>query len=436
MASMRRVVRCEEWGRLQIGVPGASLSFDEVGQIFRRWAAQTGTPPEAHFEVRGNTLTPKNWSGVAPGDDVQLEVIPMGASALPLGQLEILDRNISLMLQASLTGNSLELAEGELARSGDRLHVVLFGFCRMFDRARRKQVIRRYESVRAVTRRMRGRLTFPDQVLESIRRPGYFASEWVFLNEDTAENRFIKAVLLRFLPRASGNLRYRLEDLLSQIETVSIPSSPMAEWRRIRFDRLSKEYSELLHLGKSLLDDEAPGLFSGLASAATEIVFTARTFEIFMATQIAQTAAPLGYSVITQQTGQFLSKWEGGTFHGRQGFELIPDIQLHRTGKLPASWVIDTKWKRLKPELPQFGISLDDMYQVLTYAVRLRCSHAVLLYPWVGNDNPFGGTSVSMNVEGLNTSIRILAFAVPMLEEGFAHLGKHILKLLSILDGG
>ena len=43
----RRTVKCEEWEPVRVGVPGAPLSFAELGQIFRQWKLRTGTDPAA-----------------------------------------------------------------------------------------------------------------------------------------------------------------------------------------------------------------------------------------------------------------------------------------------------------------------------------------------------------------------------------------------------
>ncbi|TJV82502.1 MAG: hypothetical protein E5X84_34740 [Mesorhizobium sp.] len=428
----RRTIRCEEWEPLQVGVPGAPLSFAELGQIFKQWRARTGTDPASYFELRGNSLVPKNWTGVAPGDDVQLEVAPIGSSSLDKPERIALDRNISLMLQASLTGGSMELAEGDVAQSGERLHVLLMAFCRLLAKARRRQIIRKYAPARMATRCTRGRTVFPAQVFESIRRPGYFISEWVALDEDTPENRFIKAVMARFRPRVSGSLRYKLDELLCEFDNVSLVSSPESEWRRIRFDRLPREYSVLLKLGKSLLDGEAPGLFSGLANAATEIVFTARVYETFVASKIALIAEARGYRAERQPRGRYFGKWKDGTYVGRSAFELIPDMQLYRDGESPVSCVIDTKWKRLVPTSPQYGISLDDIYQVATYAARFGHSHAILAYPWIGTGNPLGGTAhyISLPMASAAGKVQVTIIFVPMLEDRFASWQSRVGSLL------
>lgn len=433
---LRRTVRCEEWKPLRVGTPDAPISFQELEQIFLKWSARTGTDPASYFDLRGNTLIPKNWTGVASGDDVQLEVSPIGSLELNDSERNILDRNISLMLESSLTGGSMETADGDLVHSGERTHLLLQTFCRALGKARRRQVIRTYTPNRMATRCMRGRTVFPAQVFEAIRRPGYFVSEWVALDEDTAENRFIKAVLSRFRPRVSGLLRYKLEEMLCDFDSVTCISNTDIEWRRIRFDRLSREYVTLLNLGKALVDGEAPGLLSGTVNAAAEIVFTARVYEEFVASEVSRVASARGYRVEAQPRGQYFGKWTSGAHRHRSAFEMIPDIQLHKSAPIPVSCVIDTKWKRLVPSSPQYGISRDDIYQVVTYASRFEHKHAILAYPWIGSGDPLGSGAqyITLPMSSSSGDIRVTIFFVPMLEDRFATWRDRISALLDRIE--
>lgn len=431
---IRRVVQCEEWNRIDVGEAGAPISFDEVGEIFKFWRMHTGTDPGAYFDFRGNKLIPRNWTGVAPGENVQIEVLPVGALGLSPSLRQVLDQNISLMLQTCFAGSSLDLGESNLGQYGQRVEVLLASMCGKLEKARRRQIIRQYTPARMRTRFPRGRIVFPRQVYEHIRRPGYFYSEWVSLDEDTAENRFIKAALVRSRPTASGSLRCIIDKLLCDLGSVTVPSAPAQEWRRIRFDRLSKDYIDVLKLAKSLIDDEMPGIFSGLTNASSEVVFTARVFEQFIGNEIGRIASSHGYMVEKQSRGKYLGKWTQGTFRGENVFEVIPDIQLRCYQESRLSCVIDTKWKRLYPNSRQFGVGIDDIYQILSYAIRFGHKQGVLVYPWVAKGTPVGDPlSVPMVVSGGNVSMRVYIAFVPMLEAGFVSLRERIEKLLDCL---
>jgi 5-methylcytosine-specific restriction endonuclease McrBC regulatory subunit McrC len=127
-----------------------------------------------------------------------------------------------------------------------------------------------------------------------------------------------------------------------------------------------------------------------------------------------------------------LGKWGSGAHSGKQAFELIPDMQLYRDGTQPVSCVIDTKWKRLVPTSAQYGISLDDVYQVVTYAARFGHSHAILAYPWIGNGNPLGSGEhfISMPLAASSGQVNVVAMFFPMLEERFASWENRVASLL------
>ena len=423
----RRVVKCEEWEGLRIGEASSDLSFEEVRQIFQYWEKFTGLKPDQYFDIKGHKLTPKGWTGVAPGKTIQLEVLPIGAKSLDQRQLRILDRNISIMLQASITGGSISIPQGDIEPEGQRLQAILLAFSILLESCRRKQIIRKYSARRKSTKFIRGRTVFPHQVFESIRRPGYFFSEWVSLDEDTAENRFLKAILTRFKPKAYGNLKYKFDELICDFDRVSNISEPLREWRRIRFDRLPVDYIELLRISKSLLDGHAPGLFSGISNSNAEIVFTARTFETFIGLQISKISQSLGFKVKKQTRGQYLASWKGGKYKGVDVFEIIPDIQINSLNRSGFTCVLDTKWKRIKPESSQLGISPADIYQITAYSTKIGNSKAVLIYPWIGDIGlieEIDSSSIKILSPDKNLSIYLLL--IPMLDYGFSGLGNII----------
>ena len=67
---------------------------------------------------------------------------------------------------------------------------------------------------------------------------------------------------------------------------------------------------------------------------------------------------------------------------GNDLFNLQPDVLIDENGARPI--VLDTKWKRLKPERDDWKLNVvkDDVYQMLAYAGAYRAKRVILLYPW------------------------------------------------------
>ena len=57
-------------------------------------------------------------------------------------------------------------------------------------------------------------------------------------------------------------------------------------------------------------------------------------------------------------------------------FTLKPDIVVDN------DIVIDTKWKKLKPEETTAGVEQNDVYQMLAYGRAYNAKRHVLVYPW------------------------------------------------------
>lgn len=423
--SERRVVRAEEWQSLRIG-PDGDVSLGDARDLMERWRTDTGTDPEGYFNLTSRSLTPKNWSGVLPAGDMQLEVRPMGAGTLTDEENAVLDLNVGIMLEAAVSGRGFEFTDAELSGQGKHVNALIAGFIRMVGTARKRHILRQYKVNRETTRAVVGRTVFPAQLVQEIRRPGHFVSEWVSLDEDTAENRFLKAVLTIVRPMTSGQLRAKLEAQLITFDGVRSGSDARHEWRRIRFDRLSPSYKSVLNLGKAILDGEAPGLFSGGHRGVSEIVFTARAFEYYIGKAIEAVAPKAGYAAILQDNAH-LGRWLSGPRTGQTGFEIFPDVQLYPDAAGAKSVVLDTKWKRLRPGGETAGISVSDLYQVVSYSLRFGHARAVLLYPWVGS----GAVKTTVvSIEGPASNIEVVIAAVPMLDRGFANLENTILQLI------
>jgi 5-methylcytosine-specific restriction enzyme subunit McrC len=72
-------------------------------------------------------------------------------------------------------------------------------------------------------------------------------------------------------------------------------------------------------------------------------------------------------------------------------FLLKPDITVWHIGQHGAASridrVVDAKWKRLNPHVPDFGVDEADVYQLLAYAVRYGCTDLELAYPMPEGSN-------------------------------------------------
>lgn len=378
---MKRLLQCEEWSRLRVG-PGLELqSFEDLESVLDAWKRSTGEEPDAYFDILPSALVPRFWSGTLETPVLTLEVAPIGSKRLESGMRRRLDSSLAAMLATALSAQSVRAGRASLSADGNRYEALLDVFCDDLQLARRRQVIRRYVATSDSLPTPRGRIAFPGQCYEGIRRPGRFASEWVSLTEDVPENRIFKEVLLRYRPRCSARIRGRIDLCLSELDSVDAAGDHRLEWAKVRTDRLPPIYHSLLTQSRVLLDEEGAGVFAGERLATAEIVFTSRLFEQFVAKECAWISPSVGFISMAQDRGTFACS----RGDGKGAFELIPDVRLI-DGRGRTALILDTKWKFLDMGKRHLGIAREDIYQVLVYASRFNCADVVLLYPDVTNE--------------------------------------------------
>lgn len=411
---MKRRIRCEEWARVGIGQGLELDSHQEVAAILGSWGRSTGKDPASYFEVGLSRLVPKFWSGVVETDDLVFEVSPIGSKQLSLEHRSRLDRQLSIMMETARLSNDQRGEFASVSLDGSRFDSLLTRFCDDLGLARRRQVIRRYCTSRESLPSPRGRVVFPAQCQEAIRRPGRFVSEWVHFSEDVPENRILKEVLVRYRPRCSSGVRGRIDRLLAELDPVSSLGTSVTHWGGLRWDRLPDGYRDLLRRSQMLLEgDVGAGIFAGSVFATGAIIFTSRLFEVFVGGELVAVARSLALNAIVQDRGTFACTDSAGD----EAFELIPDVRI------ADSWgrtkvIVDTKWKRLEMHKPQMGISREDIHQILVYGLRFDCENLVLLFPDTTSVTGEVGYSTRLTSQLGDREFTINIVKVPLLGHG------------------
>ncbi|MFT0850329.1 hypothetical protein VRY85_06045 [Achromobacter sp. F4_2707] len=426
---MKRLLQCEEWSKLRVG-PGLELeSLEELTSIITAWKHNIGEEPTAYFDVFPEALVPKFWTGTLETPLVTLEVTPIGATLLEPEARSRIDSNLSAMLASAMSAQSVTAGLAFLSADGGRYDALLEVFCDELQLARRSQVIRRYVSSTESLASPRGRIMFPDQCYESIRRPGRFASSWVSLTEDVPENRIFKEVLIRYRPRCSARIRGRIDLCISELDSVDVSRDHRLEWAKVRTDRLPAIYHSLLRQSKALLNEEGVGVFAGEKLATAEIIFTSRLFERFIAKEFSWLSPIAGLVSESQARGTFACSRSDN----KGVFELIPDVRLIN-GQGKTVLIVDTKWKTLDMRKRHLGISREDIYQVLTYGSCFNCPDIVLLYPDVTNET--GKVGYYEKLESIlgNKKYSIHIVKVPLLASTLIATRELLKKLLTVND--
>ncbi len=411
---MRLLVR-EEYGHIVLGSGADEMNPGELAQLEAVWRARTGKDPSTFFEYSAKGVRPKNWVGVIEAPGLAIQVTPRGFNGLSAIDKARLDRNLGQMLRLVLSAGAVPLSRADLSTTGSRFERAVESFCDLVLTARRTRVLRRYATHTDVGNRLGGAIVFPQHAFVNLRKPGQFVSRMTELIEDTPENRFLQGVLQFCLYRSTTSMRRRIEGVLSEFEKVGPGGPPHEEYRRIRFERLPAEYVRALSLGRSLLDGAAGGVFSGSLTSRSEVMFMPTLFEGFVARLAQSLAGGFGCQVTVKERGRYLGVWVTGPNTGGTAFEVIPDIELRRLEDARPAVIIDAKWKSIQPMSRGYGVSQDDVYQMVTYAKRFNCDRAILVYPWMGTESPFGQSDITFTVKGGQTGISIGIVCLPLL---------------------
>lgn len=427
---MKRQIRCEEWGALSIGAQCDIHTSDEVTQILSSWKRKTGLNPAAFFERRNDFLIPKFWSGSIDTPSFQLEVAPIGSSALDSSQRSCLDANLSGMLANAMSSQATPSGIAHISPHGLRHESLVASFCEGLLAARRKLILRRYTPNQASLSSPKGKIVFPEQCYEDIRRPGKVFSRWVALTDDTPENRLFKEALRQYKPRCSASLRSKIDFCLSEMDSVTPLQDFHSEWVKVRLDRLPHYYRQLLDLCRALLEGKGGGFFAGSFFASSQILFTSRVFEKYIANELSFIAPRFGLIAKPQPRGTFLCSSDT-----EEGFyEQIPDVLVSDlNGKTKV--VLDTKWKYLKHDVKNLGIDRKDINQVLIYGSTYECSNIILLFPDITNDTGESGFSKKLEAKLGQQTYSIHIVKLPFLNRSLETARKYLQSFLSQLIG-
>ena len=228
-------------------------------------------------------------------------------------------------------------------------------------------------------RYFKGKLLTSEHVKRNITHKEQFFVGYDEYLVDRAENRLIKATLLKLqnITESAENQR-TIRQLLVSFELVGVSANYQKDYSKVVLDRNTKDYEMLMHWSKVFLMNNSFTTFSGGHNARALLFPMEKVFEAYVAQQLKKTLADLTWDVFTQDKAYYL-------FDEPKRFAICPDIVINRRED-GSKVVLDTKWKRLvdKPRI-NYGIAPSDMYQMYAYAKKYKTSEVWLLYP-VNND--------------------------------------------------
>ena len=220
----------------------------------------------------------------------------------------------------------------------------------------------------------KGKLVVNDQIKQNASHGERFFVRYDEYLVDRAENRLVKATLLKLQGlTGSAENQKEIRQLLTAFEMVSPSTHYQKDFSQVIIDRNTKDYDMLMRWSRVFLLNKSFTTFSGGHNARALLFPMEKVFESYVALQLKNTLHDLNWDVSSQDTGYYL-------FDSPRQFALRPDIVITRNDG--SRVILDTKWKSLvdKPRI-NYGISQSDMYQMYAYSKKYGTSEIWLLYP-------------------------------------------------------
>ena len=211
-------------------------------------------------------------------------------------------------------------------------------------------------------------------------------------NQNRAENRIIKATLLRLQKLTTNEENARMvRQLLIYFGMVLASENYEKDFSKVVINRSTKNYEKLMKWSRVFLMNRGITVFSG-SIPAKALLF------------------PMEFLCQDNRYSLFVER-------GRH-FSLCPDIVLVRAGR---TVILDTKWKRLIDRGAGYGISQADMYQMYAYSKKYKAPEVWLLYPV--NDEMRGHAPIRFE-SGDGTCVRLFLVDVAGMEENMEEFCK------------
>ena len=262
----------------------------------------------------------------------------------------------------------------------------------------------------------KGKLVVNEHIKQNIAHGERFYVRYDEYLVDRAENRIVKATLLKLQAITdSAENQKEIRKLLISFEMVKPSVNHQKNFSKVVIDRNTKDYEMLMRWSRVFLLNKSFTTFSGATKARALLFPMEKVFESYVAQQLKKVLADLNWEVSAQDKGFYL-------FDSPRQFALRPDIVITRDDGSKA--ILDTKWKSLvdRPRI-NYGISQADMYQMYAYSKKYETSEIWLLYPVNSEMRDHSDISFDSN-DGVNVRL----FFVDV-----ANIEKSLLKLRQLL---
>lgn len=258
-----------------------------------------------------------------------------------------------------------------------------------------------YETVLSNEGVLKGKLVFNEQLKRNYAHRERAFVEYDEFNHNRVENKLIKSTLLYLYRKTtSSKNKTDLKTLLSAFSEVDPSVDFKADFGKCVPDRNMKDYETVLVWSKIFLSGQGFTSFEGTEVAYALLYPMETLFESYIAAMMRKIFPDHEYSVSAQDRKYHLFDSPSKRFLMR------PDLVVTRKHD-GAIFVMDTKWKLLSTNKPNYGISQPDMYQMYAYQKKYGAESITMLYP-ATEGVPTGEEIVFLAKDGVTVRIQFI----------------------------
>lgn len=298
----------------------------------------------------------------------------------------------------------------------DFFEVLIYLFAKYTRELLNSSIYQQYEEVDRELSFIKGRLNTNEYIRENLS-----TGRWHKLNctydafvMDNQFNRIIKFVAnMLFGATSNPESKKHLREILFILDEVSDVPATASQCASIQFNPMLKDFETVRDYCYLFLSNSVSFNYKNELKLFAFLLPMEYVFEDFV------------FGFIDKELEEVRAKSQRSDTHLDEGkvFNLKPDLHLTIGNK---SVIADTKYKIVYSDDkdPKKGISQNDLYQMLAYAVRFKVEEIILFYPNTVNDQQENSSELWIKDElAEGKSIHIRVFQLPVLNKDILKSG-------------
>jgi len=327
------------------------------------------------FTIDGK-ISARNYVGVVQFEGIRVEVYPKIFANDEVENVKKWQLNLLYWLSyCRKIKFPFSFANVSKLNFDDYLEFLIYVFAHYTSETISQQPFQAYQKTEEETAFLKGRLSFDNYTKHNLttgKWQNFYCTHEPFVY-DNQFNRIIKYVAKRLSAISENYLnKEKLDEILFLLHDVSDVRCTAEDCEKVKLNPLFDDHKHILELCKLYLSNQVIDMDSEDSRNFCFLVPMEYIFEDFIFGFISDKWPLLN---IKSQSTDFLALNNDS-----------PVFQIRNDIYVPGKLIIDTKYKiRRKDDGLKAGVSQNDLYQVVSYALRRNCKNVLLLYPHCEN---------------------------------------------------